>query len=162
MIFSTLTLLHCGFFPVLFACKQLTPCPVMAGASKEQGASSGVHWSSQHGGLESNARERSCLSSACPHNGLYSPAVSQINVLISEMTCPENNLVKKDEFSDPPHNVLLPQPRCLHTAVCYIFKGGTSLKVSPGFVCYWSKASRSSCSDICVAHMSTIWQGSVG
>lgn len=162
MIFSTLTLLHCGFFPVLFACKQLTPCPVMAGASKEQGASSGVHWSSQHGGLESNARERSCLSSACPHNGLYSPAVSQINVLISEMTCPENNLVKKDEFSDPPHNVLSPQPRCLHTAVCYIFNGGTSLKVSPGFVCYWNKASRSSCSDICVAHMSTIWQGSVG
>lgn len=89
------------------------------------------------------------MSSTCQHNGSYTvPAVSQINVLISELTRPENILVKKHEFSDPPHNVLLPQP-----AVCYLLKGGTSLKVSAGFACYWNKVNRSWCSDICVAHM---------
>lgn len=143
--------------------------PARVGVSKEQGAGSEVHCSFQREGLEGNTSKGSCLSSAGQHNSWHSRAVNQINVLIRELTCLENNLGKKDEFSDLPHSVTpqavaLAQPRGPHAAVCFTFKGVMSLKVAPGFVCwrYWSKVDRSSCSATFVAHMGTTVQGSVG
>lgn len=54
---------------------------------------------SQHEGLEGSAREGSCLSSACQHSGLYTMACCEPGHCgIGELTCPEDNLVKKMNF----------------------------------------------------------------
>lgn len=93
-------------------CLQMTDSyPARAGVSKEQRVGSEVHCSSQHEWLESNASEG---SSAWQHNCLHSHAVSQINVLLSELACLENNLVKKMNFLI--HLTAWPKSSCIGTA----------------------------------------------
>ena len=107
--------------PSAFCLQMADSHPARADVSKEQGAGSEVHCSSQREGLEGNAREGSCLSSACQHNCLHSRAVSQINVLISELTCLENNLVKKMNF-------LIHLTAWLHKQLPWHNQGGRTLQ----------------------------------
>lgn len=85
--------------------------PARTGVSKEQRVGSEVHCSSQHEQLEGNASEG---SSAWQHNCLHSRAVSQINVLLSELACLENNPVKKKNFLI--HLTAWPKSSCIGTA----------------------------------------------
>lgn len=150
--------------PSAFCLQMADSHPVRVSVSNEQGARSEVHCGSQHEGMEGNASKGSFLSSTCQQNCLHSCALKQINVLRSEPTCFENNLVKNnlvkdDEFSDPSHSVTpqavaLVQPRGLHTAVCFMWVMPSKylLVLSVNVV----EENRSSYWAIFVAHMGTI------